>query len=352
MASLPKKRRKEEDVVDDGVDAVSDNPLRSGAVVPAEAGFLEGLHLFLHVAALSKTRRSIFERQIAKKGGILVKTLEVSTKEPHQVLVLLEDSITGREKLAAIVDKLSNQKKAAMTFVGLSWLSKCLEKDALLSYDNYVITGTGEEQRLEKVTADDQVVDGRSKVEGSKVPGEKSSTKSYMEGKKHKFVCAQSSENPAVSTNLNKHITDQLEKLAVAYKSTNDTWRAFGYQKAISALRNYPRRIDSREEASKIPNVGRKMADKIMEIVEEGSLQKVAEVCEGEKVRTVDLFNRVWGVGPATAERLYEQGLRTLEDLKEKGNLNKQQQIGLKHFADLDERMTRSECTEIYEEVR
>ncbi len=51
--------------------------------------------------------------------------------------------------------------------------------------------------------------------------------------------------------------------------------RAFGYQKAISALKNHPRRVESREEAAAIPNVGSKMADKIMEIIEEGSLRKV-----------------------------------------------------------------------------
>ncbi len=40
---------------------------------------------------------------------------------------------------------------------------------------------------------------------------------SYIDRNKHKFVCAQSSDNP-LATNLNKHITDQLEKLAAAYK--------------------------------------------------------------------------------------------------------------------------------------
>ena len=131
------------------------------------------------------------------------------------------------------------------------------------------------------------------------------------------------------------------------------TNRAFGYQKAISALKNHPRKVDSREEATKIPNVGKKMADKIVEIVEEGSLRKVQEVCDNERIRTLDLFGRVWGAGPATAEKWYGQGLRTLQDLRllPQESLSKHQQIGLRLFEDLDERMQREECTEILEQV-
>ena len=38
------------------------------------------------------------------------------------------------------------------------------------------------------------------------------------------------------------------------------------------------REISGREEAAAIPGVGKKMADKVAEIIEEGKLQKVEEV--------------------------------------------------------------------------
>lgn len=46
---------------------------------------------------------------------------------------------------------------------------------------------------------------------------------------------------------LNAHITSELGKLAATYKSKNDTWRAVGYERAVTAIRNYGKEITSRE---------------------------------------------------------------------------------------------------------
>ena len=75
-------------------------------------------------------------------------------------------------------------------------------------------------------------------------------------------------------------------------------------------------------------------------------------MCDSEKMRVLDLFTRVWGAGPSTAEQWYQKGLRSLKDVEERGNPNRHQKIGLKYFDELDERMEREECTEILEVVR
>ncbi|XP_042212376.1 DNA polymerase lambda-like [Homarus americanus] len=174
--------------------------------------------------------------------------------------------------------------------------------------------------------------------------------KPFPKALKDKFACARPSSSKV--RDMNHHITAELDKLAAAYKSKKDTWRALGYQKAISAIRHHPREITSREEALSIPGVGERLADKVAEIVESGKLRKVSEVCEGEEANTLKLFTGVWGAGPTTAQSWYTQGFRTLQDLQLKATLTRHQQIGLKHYDDINTRIPREEVAEIEDYVR
>lgn len=58
-----------------------------------------------------------------------------------------------------------------------------------------------------------------------------------------KWVCAQPSSQKA--TNYNLHLTEKLEVLAKAYSVQGDKWRALGYAKAISALKNFHKPVSS-----------------------------------------------------------------------------------------------------------
>ena len=206
----------------------------------------------LHPAAMGKTKRSIFERQIVWNGGTLVDSPEKEVPA-GKFLVLVESSSMDSDKLQAIVEKcIERFPDQQSEVVSTAWLSKCLEEKRKLETDFF---------RLDKkLLAKRTKADVSSEPSTSCCPGVEEAND--VDRVKHKFVCAQPSEN-AQSANLNKNITDELEKLASAYKSANDRWRAFGYQKAIAAIKSHPRQISSRMEASTIPNVGAKMAEKV-----------------------------------------------------------------------------------------
>lgn len=327
----------------------------------SKGGFFDDMHLILHPAALSTVRRTIFQQQINKNGGKWYKSLQEAEEAgvTSEVVVLIEDNLLELGNLEAIANKIMKDAVASnlqVSLVGLSWLSKCLEEETILDRRKYTIkvakSEDDEEERNQNHTVKMAAIE--TEKQGQRRAGNHANEKiSFIDRNRHKFVCAQSSANSSsTDANLNRHITDELEKLAKAYKSSNDTWRAFGYQKAIAALKRHPERITTRGQAAAIPNVGRKMADKIVEIIEDGRLQKVSEVCESERMKTLALFNKVWGVGPATAEKWYERGLRSLGELEQCDDLTRQQKVGLKHFADLDERMDRSEAEMIYEFVK
>lgn len=56
-----------------------------------------------------------------------------------------------------------------------------------------------------------------------------------------------------------------------------------------------------------IPGVGSKIAAKVSEFLASGHLRKVDEICGSERSRVVELFTKVWGVGPATAQGWFQQ---------------------------------------------
>jgi len=67
------------------------------------------------------------------------------------------------------------------------------------------------------------------------------------------------------------------------------------------------------------------------------------------------LFSGIYGVGPMVARDWYSRGLRTLDDVKTKKGgirLSPAQQLGLKYYNDLQERMTREEAKEIFDGIR
>ncbi|KAM8781747.1 DNA polymerase lambda isoform 2-T2 [Rhynchonycteris naso] len=118
-----------------------------------------------------------------------------------------------------------------------------------------------------------------------------------------KWVCAQSSTQKA--TNHNAHITEKLEVLAKAYSVQGDKWRALGYAKAINALKSFHKPVASYQEACRIPGIGKRMAEKIVEILESGHLRKLDHI--SDSVPVLELFSNIWGAGTKTAQMWYHQ---------------------------------------------
>ncbi|AAD39573.1 T10O24.13 [Arabidopsis thaliana] len=157
---------------------------------------------------------------------------------------------------------------------------------------------------------------------------------------------------------LNRNITEIFGKLINIYRGTisgvcildyslivtlGEDRRSFSYYKAIPVIEKFPTRIESVDQLKHLPGIGKAMRDHIQEIVTTGKLSKLEHFETDEKVRTISLFGEVWGVGPATALKLYEKGHRTLEDLKNEDSLTHAQKLGLKYFDDIKTRIPRQE---------
>jgi DNA polymerase/3'-5' exonuclease PolX len=147
-----------------------------------------------------------------------------------------------------------------------------------------------------------------------------------------------------------------LLKEAQTSKEKNDRFRVNAYRKAIKLISelNYP--ITSGKQAQQLEGIGKKIADKIQEILDTGELHQVEELGPEiiAKTKTLTLFNNIWGVGPVKAQELWDAGARSLKDIREnyKYLLNANQILGLKYFKDLQKRIPCWQVKEIAIKVK
>ncbi|NXX16550.1 DPOLL polymerase, partial [Podargus strigoides] len=393
------KRKKVRD--DSGKSIPPKIPKEEGTEIP-EAEWLKPVTAYVLQAGIGQARAEIFHKQIVQNGGVVHNQL--SSEVTH--IVVAEDMDCDRAFRLLKLTKLPS----GLQLVKASWLSACIRDQKLLSTAGYSVfiprryanatlsllptRGTPVSKAVHKASvqlptsipfcslpeakahcflslhrgilmlrkdSDDEdsegedasvtqgdleaLISGRYPVKSSE---EASDSSSMVAQPASKWVCAHSSNSK--KDNHNQCITEKLEVLAKAYSVQGDKWRALGYSKAINALKSYHKPVTSYQEACKIPGIGKRMAEKILEILESGHLRKLDHI--SESVPVLELFSNIWGAGVKTAQMWYQQGFRTLDDIRTKATLTSQQAVGLKHYADFLERMPREEAAEIEQTVR
>ncbi|KAL7845584.1 hypothetical protein AOLI_G00237760 [Acnodon oligacanthus] len=364
-------------------------PFKKSWTQAVTGNVFQGVCIHVVPAGIGKARCDIFHQQIIQNGGQMEATFS-----PSCTHVVVDESVDRERALRLLKIEVL---PPAVELVKCTWLSACISEKQLLTTKDYSLlpadssvcspqhvpaeepkdsmlgtTSVPEEMALQpdpKTAQDDPAEmmleshdehleeddvsqdDLDALVSGIKpqvgVPDEAQNVteKPALPGK---WVCAQSSE--AKGMNHNKHITDKLEQLSKAYTHTGDKWRALSYSKAVNALKSYHKPVSSYEEAFEIPGIGKSMATKIVEIMESGHLRKLDQF--GEAAPVLEMFTNIWGAGAKTAQLWYQQGFRTLEDIRTKATLSHTLRIGLKHYDDFLDRMPRSEAAAIEKTVR
>lgn len=94
---------------------------------------------------------------------------------------------------------------------------------------------------------------------------------------------------------------------------------ALGYERAIAVIKSYPNLITHENFETDIvhlPFLGEKMLFKIREYLTTGRIQESETTRASQRFQSLSAFSSVYGVGPATARKLYDDGLRTIDDMK------------------------------------
>lgn len=300
----------------------------------------------------------------------------------------LEKILFTKKVYSNLKNELDKNAFKRVRCVNSQWVSECLKKKSLISTANYELKplrkvlsekkenlfakssqahkrhaqleeSEDDSKRAKTSLTKTDILDILTKSDGSDSEGEffsasESPDKTKSPLKKpvqtQTFVCAHSSSEQPV--NPNKFLTDKLDELGSIYDKTKDRFRALSYQKASAVLKRHPEAVTSYEQAIKLPGIGKNIAEKIAEIAQTGELRKLNNINQREDLSAIKLFTDIHGVGPTTAQQFVNQGFRTLEDLKERAHLTRQQKIGIKYYDEFKQRIPRDEVALIEQTVK
>ena len=159
------------------------------------------------------------------------------------------------------------------------------------------------------------------------------------------------------STN-NHRIEAMLLELAETEKVKGDNVRAGAYFKAAKAVREHPSPItDGKKAAKELKGVGKKIAEKIDELLSTGKLARLERERGDAGTSSLRQLQRVSGIGIKAAEALQAKGIMDLLTLRARAEadptlLTHEQTLGLTHLEDFESRIPRAEMLRLEAAVR
>src|SRR5437762_5214358 len=145
----------------------------------------------------------------------------------------------------------------------------------------------------------------------------------------------------------NEDLANHLKEIATLYTLEKDTYRAKSFSEAAIKIEIYPDAIISGQDAKDKIKTGivPSIAVVIDEYTNTGTSSRLQELRgkNQDRTKTVEMFRTLHGVGPVTANKFYDLGYRTFEDLWTKAALTDAQKLGIMYREHLSQRIPRDE---------
>ncbi|KAH8884546.1 hypothetical protein GQ53DRAFT_797790 [Thozetella sp. PMI_491] len=206
------------------------------------------------------------------------------------------------------------------------------------------------DSRAETVNTELDLDDRSAEASDGETARKKRATASLTSRRKNitfeeRFVCHKGGTLDTTNTpkTANARTIEILQSMCDYYERTNDQWRHLSYRKAITLLKNETTRVTTIEQAMALPGIGKRLAEKIIEIVNTDKLEKLENAKGDPHIHALELFMGIYDVGNSRANKWIAQGFRTLDDIREKADLTRNQRLGLEHYDDLNSRIPRVE---------
>ncbi|XP_054167349.1 DNA-directed DNA/RNA polymerase mu-like [Oppia nitens] len=152
----------------------------------------------------------------------------------------------------------------------------------------------------------------------------------------------------------NGKLTEPLEVLAKEADLKNclfDSIRYLAFKKASAALKCLSFTVTKIDEIIHLKDIGKHSKKVIQEILDEGVSSEVETIRQSLWFQTMSLFTNIYGIGPKTAQKWYDLGLRSLDDIMNDKSIMKKQSMrvlyGLAFYDDLNSGLSKSEANKI-----
>lgn len=143
--------------------------------------------------------------------------------------------------------------------------------------------------------------------------------------------------------NLNEIFSDLMDKIASIYIRNGEPFKARAYQKAQETIIGYKENITNPSQLNGLPNIGKSIINNLTIYFNTGTL----DILEKDKNNPINILSNIYGIGPKKAQELCNNGITSIEILRENQHLlNDIQKIGLIYYEDILERIPRNEIEE------
>ena len=254
-------------------------------------------------------------------------------------------------------EKIEQMIKPNCTVVTPKWVTDCIQNNTVIkNFKKYEIrknqgsqsTQSSQNSQFTQLSEASSSLPATSNENVTALS--KEAKKEYFQNKfLNSFICVNTQQNQSECPN--KELADMIDQLHKHYNGLNETFRALAYRKAATVIKGLKFKITSIDQIKDIPNIGEKVREKIKEYLKFGKISRLESIQHNDTNNTIQQFLKIWGVGSKTAESLYAQGYRRVEDI-DPSILNSQQLVGLKYFNEFQVRIPREEVERISKVVQ
>ncbi|KAF8161313.1 hypothetical protein B0H34DRAFT_840472 [Crassisporium funariophilum] len=233
-------------------------------------------------------------------------------------------SIRMRKRLERHVDWSIAKQKAIVT---PDWLRDSVKQNHPTACGDYAALEELHDETVKNCPEDDcgssETVNASPKSSAKglnipptyKVPIVKPTSARVFKNWASKYACTRAS--PLVC--INQALAVELGVLCRSRELEGLNVNALSYERVCGMIKSYPNLI-TREtferDIIKLPGFGSKMLWKIEEFLDNGYIEECRTMSASERYQSLSLFATIYGIGPANARKLYDLGLRTVEDLE------------------------------------